>query len=186
MQRVTASLLALCLISGAAAAQSMPSASAKLEDTNGNRVGSVELKQTANQGVWLAVKIDKLPPGEHAFHIHETGKCAGDFKSAGGHYAPEGHKHGVLVEGGPHAGDIPNLHVPADGKLTVEIFAPNVSLKKGVANTLFDDDGSSFIVHEGADDYKSQPSGAAGDRIACGVISEGSSDRASLDQPTSE
>jgi superoxide dismutase, Cu-Zn family len=170
MQRLTLSLMAMCLLSGAAAAQSIQAATAKLADTKGNEVGMVELRQTASQGVWMNVSIDKLPPGTHAFHIHETGKCDGDFKSAGGHYAPQGHEHGVLVEGGPHAGDLPNIHVPASGRLNVEVFAPNVSLEKGAENTLLDDDGSAIVVHEGVDDYKSQPSGDAGARIACGVV----------------
>jgi Cu-Zn family superoxide dismutase len=165
---------ALCLLTTAVEAQTVKGASAKLHDTEGTEVGAITLRQTEDQGVWLDAKFDKLPPGVHAFHIHETGKCEGNFESAGAHYAPGdvpgGHKHGVLAEGGPHAGDMPNIHVPADGKLTLEIFVHSVSLDKGAKNTLFDDDGSAFVVHKGVDDYKSQPAGNAGARIACGVI----------------
>lgn len=153
-----------------AQAQSVVAASSQLQNSKGEHVGTVTARETKNAGVWLYVSIDKLPRGVHAFHIHETGKCAGDFKSAGGHYAPGDHKHGVLVDGGKHAGDLPNIHVPKSGRLIVEIFAPGVTLEKGVEGTLFDDDGSAIVVHEGLDDYKSQPSGAAGSRIACGVI----------------
>jgi superoxide dismutase, Cu-Zn family len=162
--------IAACLLVPQAQAQSDMTASAKLQDGSGNAVGTVALRQTLNDGVWLNAKFDKLPPGSHAFHIHETGKCEGDFKSAGGHYAPEAKKHGVLADGGAHAGDLPNIHVPDSGVLNMEIFVPAVTLKAGAPNTLFDEDGSAFVVHEGVDDYTSQPSGDAGARIACGVI----------------
>ena len=178
MRRVATGVLAACLLTTAVHAQTIKAATAKLQDGEGASVGIVELRQSKNDGVWLNVSIDKLPPGAHAFHIHETGKCEGDFKSAGGHYAPEGNKHGVLVEGGPHAGDMPNLHVPSDGRLNVEIFQPSVSLTKDAKNTLFDDDGSAFVVHAGVDDYKSQPSGDAGGRIACGVVTNKTIDNA--------
>ena len=170
MRREIIALSALCMAAACADAESGKSASATLHDVQGKEVGTVALRQGADNGVWLDVRFEKLPPGTHAFHIHETGKCAGDFKSAGGHYAPAGHKHGMLVEGGPHAGDLPNIHVPSTGRLQVEVFVPGVSLAKTAKNTLFDQDGSAFVVHEGTDDYTSQPSGAAGARIACGVI----------------
>lgn len=151
-------------------AQSMRTAVAKLQNSGGQEIGVVSLRQPQDRGVWLNASFDKLPPGPHAFHIHETGRCEGDFKSAGGHFAPDGKRHGVLVQGGPHAGDLPNIHVPGDGTLNQEIFVEGVSLDKGAPNTLFDADGSSLIVHERIDDYKSQPSGDAGARIACGVV----------------
>jgi len=172
-------IIAACLLAPSVQAQTIKAGSAKLHDTDGNEVGVVTLRQTQNDGVWLNASFDKLPPGTHAFHIHETGKCEGDFKSAGGHYAPEDHKHGVLVAGGSHAGDMPNIHVPSDGRLNVEIFAPAVSLEADAANTLFDDDGSALVVHAGVDDYTSQPSGDAGARIACGVVTNKIIDSAS-------
>ncbi len=165
-------LLSAALLAGsAAAAAAATAASAQLKDKDGKAVGTVALRQTASQGVWMNLIIDKLPAGPHAFHVHETGKCEGDFKSAGGHFNPGGMKHGVLVEGGPHAGDLPNIHVPEDGRLTVEFFAPHISLEKGAKNSVFDEDGSALVVHETIDDYKSQPAGDAGGRIACGIIS---------------
>lgn len=178
MRREIIVLSALCLAAAGAQAESAKSAGAMLHDAQGKEVGTVVLRQGADNGVWLDARFNGLAPGTHAFHIHETGKCEGDFKSAGGHYAPAGHKHGMLVEGGPHGGDLPNIHVPSDGTLQVEVFAPGVSLTKGASNTLFDEDGSAFVVHQGADDYASQPAGAAGARIACGVITSKASDSA--------
>jgi Cu-Zn family superoxide dismutase len=77
-----------------------------------------------------------------------------------------------MMAGAGHAGDMPNLHVPADGTLAVEVLNPTITLEKGKKNSLFDADGSAFVIHAAADDYKSDPAGNAGDRIACGVIQE--------------
>lgn len=145
-------------------------ARATFVNQQGQQVGTATLVQTPN-GVLVSAEITGLPPGEHAFHIHETGRCnpASGFESAGGHYAPGGHKHGYLVEGGPHAGDMPNQFVGQDGRLHLQVFNPNVTLSPGPA-TLFDDDGSAIVVHANPDDYRSQPSGDAGGRIACAVI----------------
>lgn len=145
-------------------------ATAKLVNQKGESVGTVSMRTTPTKGVWLGVSLTGIAPGKHAFHIHETGKCEGDFKSAGGHYNPHGSKHGMMTEGGAHAGDLPNLDVPENGKLNLELFITSVSLDKGADNTVFDADGSAFIIHEGADDYTSQPTGDAGGRAACGLI----------------
>jgi len=115
--------------------------------------------------------VKGLPAGEHAFHIHAVGKCEPPFDSAGGHFNPAQHKHGIMAGEG-HAGDMPNLFVPASGELTVEILNTNVTLAKGKPNSLFDADGSAVVIHAGPDDYKSDPAGNAGGRIACGVVSE--------------
>jgi Cu-Zn family superoxide dismutase len=103
--------------------------------------------------------------------IHQTGRCdpKDGFKSAGDHYAGERQKHGFKVEGGPHAGDMMNKFVGSDGKLRAHVINTRVTLADG-GNTLFDDDGSALILHAKGDDYSSQPSGNAGDRIACAVI----------------
>jgi Cu-Zn family superoxide dismutase len=158
---------ATALTSGAGNAQE--AAMAAMQDRDGNNVGEVTLKQTPN-GVLLTAELKNLPEGAHAFHVHEVGECVAPFKSAGGHYSPDDSKHGFLVKGGPHAGDMPNIHVPASGELTIEVFNSRISLAEDAANTVFDDDGSTIIIHEGGDDYESQPAGAAGPRIACGVI----------------
>jgi Cu-Zn family superoxide dismutase len=98
-----------------------------------------------------------------------VGKCEPPFKSAGDHFAPQKHGHGFLSKSGRHAGDMPNIHVPENGALTVEFFVPDVRLKDG-SNALMDKDGSALLIHAKPDDYHSDPSGNAGDRIACGVI----------------
>ena len=138
-------------------------------NAKGDTIGTATLIDTPN-GVLVRAELANVPPGQHGFHIHEVGKCdpATGFESAGGHYNPAGAKHGYMVEGGPHAGDMPNQTVASDGKLLAQVFNPNVGF--GGSATLFDQDGSALVVHATADDYRSQPSGAAGDRIACAVI----------------
>jgi Cu-Zn family superoxide dismutase len=122
-------------------------------------------------GVLIDADLSSLPPGEHAFHIHQTGRCdaADGFKSAGSHYSPSKREHGFKVEGGPHAGDMPNQFVGADGNLRIHVFNSAVSLTQG-EGSLVDGGGTALVVHAKADDYRSQPAGDAGDRIACAVI----------------
>jgi Cu-Zn family superoxide dismutase len=145
-------------------------ANAQLKDASGKAVGDIDLVQTPS-GVLLKIAIKGLQPGERAFHIHAVGKCEPPFESAGGHFNPRQHKHGML-SGAGHAGDMPNLHVPQSGELSVEVMNTAVTLEKGKPNSLFDNDGSSIVIHAKADDYKSDPAGNAGDRVACGVIQE--------------
>jgi Cu-Zn family superoxide dismutase len=142
-------------------------ASATLKDLAGKTVGTALLRQSPN-GTLVAVRFRGLPPGTHAFHIHAVGKCEPPFASAGGHYNPTGAKHGFLVTGGPHAGDMPNIHVGANGTLDIEVLNVKLALDGG----LFDADGAAIVLHAKGDDYRSQPSGDAGSRIACGVITK--------------
>lgn len=144
--------------------------SAAIVAPDGTALGLVFLNPTPN-GVLLSASLTGLPEGEHAFHIHAKGTCAPDFGAAGGHFAPNSEPHGFKVDGGPHAGDMPNIYVPASGDIVFETFNPRVSLFE-TPNALFDEDGSAIMIHAGPDDYESQPSGAAGSRIGCGVISQ--------------
>jgi len=163
---IVAALAAGSMASASALAQS---ANAELVNTDGKTIGNVALTEVA-QGVHIFAQANDLPPGTHAFHIHETGACEPpDFKSAGGHFNPTGAQHGWKNPEGHHAGDFPNVHVQDDGVLAVEYFTTAVTLGEG-ETSVFDDDGSAIVMHEGADDYETDPAGAAGARIACGVI----------------
>lgn len=144
-------------------------ASAQLKSADGAELGTLTLTQTA-KGVRISGTVQGLEPGVHAFHIHGTGKCEPPFKSAGGHFNPAGTPHGKRKDGGPHAGDMDNLHVVDSGPVQIEVVNDRVTLSTAVKHSLFDADGSAIVLHAGADDYTSQPSGAAGGRVACGVI----------------
>jgi Cu-Zn family superoxide dismutase len=153
----------------AAAPASAQSARAALKSTDGKDVGAVELAQTP-AGVLLKVSVKGLPPGEHAFHVHAVGKCESPFDSAGGHFNPGGKKHGLMAPEGHHAGDMPNLYVPQGGELVVELLNSAITLEQGKANSVLGPNGTAIVIHAGVDDYKSDPAGNAGGRIACGVI----------------
>lgn len=140
-----------------------------LRDQGGKTVGTLKLTAGAS-GVAMTGNFANLPPGPHGFHIHEKGVCTGDFTSAGGHFNPGKSKHGILSDAGHHAGDLPNIDAPASGAVNIDLFLTGVALNSAGPDGLFDQDGSSFVVHAGPDDYKSDPSGNSGGRIACGVL----------------
>lgn len=165
---ITAALTAVIGFSSYALAEG--SASATLKNADGTEIGTAKLTETPN-GVLIALDVSGIPAGMHAFHVHAVGKCEGpDFKSAGPHFNPDDAKHGIMSQQGPHAGDMPNLEVPADGKFQVEVLNTLVRLKG--ENSVFDDDGAAVVIHAKADDYKTDPAGDAGDRIACGVLQQ--------------
>lgn len=145
------------------------SARATFRTTDGRDVGSASLRQTA-AGVIVTADLNGLPAGTHGIHFHSVGQCAApDFASAGPHHNPAAKQHGLQNAAGPHAGDLPNIHVPESGSLRVELISRDAVLGAG-NGTLFDADGGSLVIHALADDYQTDPSGGSGSRIACAVL----------------
>jgi superoxide dismutase, Cu-Zn family len=147
-----------------------PSATAELRDANGRVVGSARL-QELRTGVVVRLNVEGLPPGLHGAHVHERGACVPpDFLSAGDHFDHSGMGHDRDDPRGHHAGDLPNLEVGEDGRGSMDALIPAVNLTGEASHSLFRDGGTSLVIHEHADDMKSEPGGHAGARIACGVI----------------
>lgn len=144
--------------------------SAIVVDRNGTTVGTASLFSQAGE-VTVSVSLSGLAEGTHAVHLHTTGDCsASDFASAGGHLNPLGNQHGSLNPQGAHLGDLPNAEISSEGVGTVSTVL-NGSAETVLAQ-IFDSDGTAVVVHEGPDDYRSDPAGAAGSRIACGVFAQ--------------
>lgn len=132
-------------------------------------VGTATLTQTA-QGVQVALQLTNLPPGPHGVHFHQNGVCEPPFESAGGHFNPTGRQHGTENPEGPHAGDLPNVTADADGRVDATLVDDKVTLAPDQPNSLLKPGGTSLMIHASADDYRTDPSGNSGARIACGVI----------------
>ena len=150
-------------------ATATPPATAEVKTADGKDVGIVTLTQTRS-GVRLSGSLKGLPAGEHALHVHSVGKCEPPFTSAGPHFNPAQKKHGKLNPEGHHAGDMDNIVVPASGNLALKMVNKDITLEKGKPNSVFQEGGTAVVIHAAKDDYTTDPTGNAGDRIACGVV----------------
>ncbi|MXO65505.1 superoxide dismutase family protein [Altererythrobacter endophyticus] len=143
-------------------------AEATLYQANGLPAGTAQIYRAGDEAR-ITVALAGLPEGKHGLHLHTVGSCiAPDFKSAGGHLNPEDHEHGSLNPQGKHLGDLPNIDVAANGTGTI-----SATLSEPAAEAMrhiLDSDGTAIVVHAGADDYKTDPAGDAGARIACGEV----------------
>lgn len=146
--------------------EAAPTAQASLVGADGETVGEATLTQ-GPAGVLIHLRAEGLTPGAHGLHLHAVGTCdhEGGFESATGHVGKVEGGHGLLNMDGPEPGDLPNLFVSEEGIGEMEAYTTMVTVEE-----LLDEDGSSFIIHESADDHLSQPIGGAGGRVACGVI----------------
>lgn len=143
-------------------------ASATLRDLSGREIGTVALSD-ADSGVVVEGTLTGLAPGERGIHLHAVGRCEPPFESAGPHWNPDRRRHGTLGAGGAHRGDLPNLVIGADSSGALRGTSAGGALRG--ADGLLDADGAAVVVHEGADDYRTDPSGNSGKRVACGVVS---------------
>ena len=157
-------LLAACAGSGSRGALA---ATADLQDASGRSLGLLTIAESP-AGLVVSGQLTGLPPGTHAIHLHTVGRCdSPGFDSAGGHWNPAGREHGTENPAGPHRGDLVNLQA-AGGSATVSAVGAGGTLHG--ADALLDADGAAVVVHADADDYRTDPSGNSGARIACGVV----------------
>ena len=165
---------ALLLLGACSTVGDLPSerlGSATLSLANGVPAGTVQVLASGDQ-VTLVAGVTGISPGLHGFHLHTTGSCTQpDFTSAGGHLNPLGKEHGSLNADGSHVGDMPNLDIKSGGSGSLTADLPGTRAE--ILRWLFDADGTAVVVHANADDYRSDPTGNAGGRIACGVLKRG-------------
>lgn len=155
----------------AAAPRAQAPVNVELKDAKGQSVGTAVLTSGMG-GVQIQLNVKGLEPGVHAIHVHAVPKCEGpDFTSAGGHFNPANKQHGLQNPQGAHAGDMENFTVTADGTSKAKVMAKGITLGSEL-NSVFAGSGTALVIHAAADDMKTDPSGNAGDRVACGLITK--------------
>ena len=169
MTRIISVIALACLVGTAALSAQMKHVD--LKDAKGASVGMAMISPAKGGGVSIDLDVHGLPPGEHALHFHAVPKCEAPFTTAGGHFNPATKKHGKDNPEGAHAGDMMNFTVDAKGNAKTTITNTNVTLGSE-PNSLYANGGTALMIHAGADDYKTDPSGNAGDRIVCGAITK--------------
>lgn len=175
--RILPGVLACCLIAAPAMAQTNNKPLKKLvvhlKTSSGQDAGTATFREIKGRTLSIKLNLKNLPFGQHAVHIHEHPACdAPDFKGAGGHFNPAGKQHGTMNPAGHHNGDLPqNVSIGEEHTGQASFKVNDLSMTSGDVNNILANGGTAIVVHEKADDMKTDPTGNAGNRIACGVIS---------------